>query len=144
MALLVISPPAEVAPAVGGRGRRTRRSPTVVRRRTHPARQARGGPGHGDRSSPALRLTVRGQAVLAAVVAALVWLLSVDPGAPQVPAERPATVVVQPGQTLWQVAGAIAPSADRRETVDALIEANRLSSAGVVVAGQQLVVPPVR
>ncbi len=54
-----------------------------------------------------------------------------------------ASVVVQPGQTLWSVARQVAPGADVRETVARIKDLNGLSgpSSDVVVPGQQLVVP---
>ena len=48
------------------------------------------------------------------------------------------TVVVQPGDTLWTIAAAVAPDADVRITVDELIALNGASS---IVPGQELVVP---
>lgn len=50
------------------------------------------------------------------------------------------TVVVQPGQTLWQLAARIAPDSDPRVTVQRLVELNDLAGPAVV-AGQQLAVP---
>ncbi len=85
-------------------------------------------------------------------VATMASLLSGGPGGPGGPGGtggaagpatplRPATVVVQPGQTLWQVAAEVAPTTERRAAVDALMRANSLASAGSLVSGQQLVVP---
>lgn len=50
----------------------------------------------------------------------------------------PATVVVQPGDTLWSIAAAVAPGSDVRVTVDRLIA---LNGAAAIVVGQQLEVP---
>jgi nucleoid-associated protein YgaU len=50
------------------------------------------------------------------------------------------TVVVQPGDTLWSIARQVAPNADPRGVVDAIIAANHLAGASVQ-AGQQLVLP---
>jgi hypothetical protein len=52
----------------------------------------------------------------------------------------PATVTVQPGESLWQVATRVAPDADPRLVIDQLVRINHLPSASVA-AGQQLVVP---
>lgn len=49
-------------------------------------------------------------------------------------------VTVSSGQTLWQIAGAVAPGQDRRATVARIIELNDLRSARIA-AGQQLAVP---
>lgn len=50
----------------------------------------------------------------------------------------PATLVVQPGDTLWSIAAAIAPEADVRITVDALVALNGRSP---IVVGQELELP---
>jgi len=48
------------------------------------------------------------------------------------------TISVVPGDTLWAIAGTIAPSADRREVVQRLAERN---GGSTIWAGQELVVP---
>jgi hypothetical protein len=48
--------------------------------------------------------------------------------------------VVLPGETLWQIAGEVAPGVDRRDTVARIIELNALSTGGVN-AGQRIAVP---
>jgi hypothetical protein len=50
----------------------------------------------------------------------------------------PATVVVQPGDTLWTIAAAVAPDVDVRITVDRLIERN---GRAPIVPGQELELP---
>ncbi len=50
----------------------------------------------------------------------------------------PATVVVQPGDTLWMIAAAVAPDADVRVTVDRLVALNGSFS---IVPGQELELP---
>jgi Tfp pilus assembly protein FimV len=92
-----------------------------------------------------LRLTTRGRlvavlalALLAFAVVSLgrvVTIAAID-GAPP-PHE---TVVVEQGQTLWQIAREIAPGVDPRITVGRLIEINGLDGAEVRV-GRQLVIP---
>ncbi|WP_394280267.1 LysM peptidoglycan-binding domain-containing protein [Microbacterium sp.] len=97
-----------------------------------------------------LRLTVRGRRVLAAVasvpaVVALVIsivsgggaLASGEQGAPSGSFE---TVTVLPGDSLWSIAEAIAPSHDPRDVIDDIMSLNALSSAAVD-AGQSLAVP---
>lgn len=58
--------------------------------------------------------------------------------APGVPAEAPATVVVQPGDTLWSLAAEIAPDTDPRITVDRLVG---LNGGAPLVPGQVLELP---
>ena len=50
------------------------------------------------------------------------------------------SVVVAPGDTLWSIAGAIAPDSDPRAVVDALRAANDLDGVALV-PGQVLLVP---
>lgn len=100
-----------------------------------------------------VRLTRRGRAVLflaaSAALAGMVigsgqWAGAADGSVPQAGPSGPATavVVVQPGDSLWAIAQAVAPGADPRETVLRLRELNGLGTA-VVVPGQSIVVPRV-
>lgn len=97
-----------------------------------------------------LRLTVRGRRVLA-VLAALpamiaialamisggTALASLDAGAPAGSFE---TVTVSHGDSLWSIAEEVAPQADPRDVVDAIVRLNALE--GVTVrAGQSLAIP---
>ena len=96
-------------------------------------------------STSHLRLTARGRAVLwilAVVAVALMTLM-----ASQASADAPATAqevvrhVVQPGETLWQIAESVAaPSQDVRDVVVDLVRLNELPEAGLM-AGQVIVVP---
>lgn len=52
----------------------------------------------------------------------------------------PASVVVQPGDTLWSIAAAVAPTRDPRQVVFDLRQRNQLASV-VVVPGQVLQLP---
>ena len=99
-------------------------------------------------TAPRLRLTKRGRAVLMTlaatpvVIAALLFGLngggavaSLDGGG--------ATfqyVTVESGQTLWQVAETLAPSADPRDVIAEIVQLNQLKSSDVL-AGQQLAIP---
>ncbi|KAA9087258.1 LysM peptidoglycan-binding domain-containing protein [Microbacterium radiodurans] len=97
-----------------------------------------------------LRLTVRGRRVVASiaalpVVAAVGFavisgggaLASGDAGAPVGTFE---TVTVMSGDSLWAIAEQVAPQADPRDVVDAIIRLNALGS-GQLDAGQTLAIP---
>ena len=99
-----------------------------------------------------LRLTRRGRIVLigAPLVLLAVVLLSLS-GFFNSPAKAsdsagglavtPAvTVTVQPGQSLWAIAGTVAPDRDARDVVADIVQLNNLG-AGTVIPGQQLFVP---
>ncbi len=98
-----------------------------------------------------LRLTVRGRRVLAflaaipavialsiAIVSSGGALASSDGGAPAGTFEQ---LTVMPGDSLWSIAEAIAPEADPRDVVDAIVRLNALPS-GSLLAGQSLALPP--
>lgn len=120
-------------------------------------------PGPGRPSRPQLRVLPGGRAparlaqqalyrrrrllaiVLAVVVLATVLLLAsaavarIAGGVPSSAAGTPSpTVVVQPGDTLWSVAAAVAPDVDVRVTVDRLVA---LNGSSPIVVGQQLELP---
>jgi Tfp pilus assembly protein FimV len=97
-----------------------------------------------------LRLTVRGRRVLAAAAAlpaviALAFaivgggaaLASRDSGAP---AGSFTTVVVSSGDSLWSIAEEVAPAADPRDVVDAIVRLNALQGV-TISAGQRLAIP---
>ena len=89
------------------------------------------------------RLTRRGRIVV--VLVALVLLVvafSMGQVSSQAagPAQRPPTVTVQAGETLWQLAARIAPHADPRLVVPQIEQLNHLRSPELL-AGEQLVVP---
>ncbi len=54
-----------------------------------------------------------------------------------------AFVVVEPGQTLWQIATEIDSSADPRAVIDVIEDLNAMGASDVIQAGQVLVVPVV-
>lgn len=115
-----------------------------------PARSA------GRRSTPArragvhesVRLTRRGRIVLGLVVG-LVGLTGlglvnsfVAQAGPPAADRGPATavVVVQPGESLWQIAQQVAPQSDPRTVVTAIRELNQIG-VRPIVPGQSLVIP---
>lgn len=124
-----------------------RRGPAVVVAATGPG--GGGGGGGAQAGRRPLRLTRRGRvvvraaAVLAAALLALLAILltarSADAGSamPSVPLRHR---LVLPGETLWQIAGEIAPHADPRDTVAEIVELNSLPGSGVA-AGQRLALP---
>ncbi|MET1065334.1 MAG: LysM peptidoglycan-binding domain-containing protein [Arthrobacter sp.] len=99
-----------------------------------------------------LRLTRRGRFVFIGVplilLAALVLSFSGFLTAPAKAAESAAelsltptvTVTVQPGESLWAIAAAVAPERDPRDVVADIIQLNNLD-AGRVVPGQALFIP---
>jgi len=94
------------------------------------------------------RITRRGYALLTLVVAAPLviaafgFALNGGGAAAVVDASSVSFehVTVQPGESLWQLAGQIAPSADPRDVVADIVQLNQLNSAEVQ-PGQSLAVP---
>jgi hypothetical protein len=98
---------------------------------------------------PALRLTRRGRFVVRiatgglVLLAVLVGVLLLDRTAQAGSQSHPVPVgyhVVLPGETLWQIAGEVAPRSDRRDTVAKILDLNALSTAAVS-PGQRIAVP---
>lgn len=84
--------------------------------------------------APPLRLTRRGALVLAALVATLAGALVVlaglsAPGGAHAAGTAPATVTVRAGNTLWAIAGRVAPGTDPRAEVAVLQRLNHVSAA---------------
>ena len=100
--------------------------------------------------STGLRLTRRGRLVLGVgstlallLVVLLSGRLTAEAGSSLAEQGRATgVVVVQPGESLWQIAQGIAPDADPRETVVRIRELNGLGDEAVV-PGQSIVVPVV-
>lgn len=110
-----------------------------------------GAPGFAARvPATRLRLTARGRRVIAvlasipAVIALSIAILSsggaLASGEHGAPAGTFSHVTVMPGDTLWSIAGEIAPEADPRDVVDEIIRLNALPS-GAVAAGERLALP---
>ncbi|NYF10504.1 LysM repeat protein [Leifsonia sp. AK011] len=102
----------------------------------------------GRAPAPRLRLTRRGRGVLLTlaatplVVAALLFALN-GGGAVASLESTPVSfdyVTVASGQSLWDVAEAVAPGTDPRDVIDSIVRLNQLESADVF-AGQQLAIP---
>lgn len=97
-----------------------------------------------------LRLTVRGRRVLAllaalpAVIALTIAIVSgggaLASGESSAPAGTFTEVTVLPGDTLWSLAESVAPAADPRDVIDAIIRLNVLAS-GQLEAGQTISIP---
>ena len=95
-----------------------------------------------------VQLTRRGRMVVVLLSTAFLLLVilvsgrvSADAGTSLVDQGRATgVVVVQPGESLWQIARAIAPGADPRETVSLIRDLNGLGDS-TVVPGQSIVVP---
>ncbi len=93
-----------------------------------------------------MRLTRLGRLVLtiALVAVALAVLMLVGSPAESTGATHhpPAvTVVVEPGQTLWDIAQEVAPDEDPRVVIADILDLNALTDAGSIRAGQPLYVP---
>jgi len=123
---------------------RERDTPGV--RDTPVARSAR----RSEAPAPPLRLTRRGQVVVAVAAAVLVTVISLlVAGVAQATNDGPSArtarqhlvqVVVRPGQSLWSVAESADPDQDTRAVVQQIIDLNALAG-DTVYAGQQLWVP---
>ncbi|MGX9901714.1 LysM peptidoglycan-binding domain-containing protein [Arthrobacter sp. SA17] len=111
------------------------------------------GEAHGRVQAP-LRLTRRGWIVLVVLplmlLTALLMSLSGFLTSPAKAADTVAelsltptvTVTVQQGQSLWAIAGTVAPERDPRDVVADIVQLNNLDG-GAVSPGQQLFVPSV-
>jgi LysM domain len=101
---------------------------------------------------PRLRLTRRGRIVLigfplillSALLISLAGFLNAPAKAADSVSELALTptvsVTVQPGESLWEIAGTVAPERDRRDVVADIVQLNNLD-AGRVMPGQQLFIP---
>lgn len=99
-----------------------------------------------------LRLTRRGRFVFVGVplilLAALMMFLGGFLNAPamasdsasQLVATPAVSVTVQPGESLWAIAGTVAPQRDPRDVIADIVQLNNLEAARVM-PGQQLFVP---
>jgi hypothetical protein len=100
-----------------------------------------------DRGAPrraGVRLTRRGRLVLLALLlmltGAVAVLVAASTGEAAAPAGPAATVVVQPGDTLWSIAARYAPGPDPFTTIERIRQLNGLDGY-TVHAGQRLMLP---
>lgn len=136
-------------PTRGSAGRRPAAVPRPVKVVVQPAPAL---PTGADHPAP-MRITRRGRLLVSCLIAGLAvgmfmagrahaGAASSDPAA-QPPAAPVASVVVQPGDTLWGLAAQMAPREDPRRTVEVLRQLNGLDG-GQLTAGQTLKVPAAR
>lgn len=112
--------------------------PQIVMSPNHPAVA-------GKKAAPApMQLTVRGRRVLAllALIPIVAAMVIFGGKVAQANSAAPAmtTVVVAPGQSLWDVASSVDPTQDPRAVILEIQQLNGLATSEVA-AGQQLVVP---
>lgn len=92
-----------------------------------------------------MRLTRRGRLAATGLMAAVTIGASMFVGGVSLAGSRAEHapvryVTVLPGQTLWAIAGEVAPEADRRDTVARILELNALPTSALQ-AGQRIAVP---
>ncbi|WP_309617345.1 LysM peptidoglycan-binding domain-containing protein [Salinibacterium sp.] len=98
--------------------------------------------------APRLRMTKRGRSVLSALIAAplVVGAMLIALNGGEASASRDSSdvafqyVTVASGESLWQLASELAPTADPRDVIDQIIQLNELASSDVF-AGQELAIP---
>jgi hypothetical protein len=106
------------------------------------------GASFGGGATTRLRLTRRGRVVLTSLAAiplvAAALFFAINGGGAFATGQSGATpfdyVTVEAGQSLWQLAGDIAPSADRRDVVADIVHLNQLENTDVQ-PGQKLAIP---
>jgi hypothetical protein len=111
---------------------------------------------NGQRSrnvQPGIRLTARGRRLVAGLVVVLVAVAVYAVSAlfagiasastSDVTFTETSIVVVQPGQTLWEIATEIDSSADPRAIIDVIEDLNAMANGEVIQAGSAIVVPVV-
>lgn len=97
-------------------------------------------------TTPSLRITARGRAVLGLALALPVMALSVFLASAGALADSEVTandfdyMTVLSGDTLWSIATLVNPEADPRDVVEEIIALNQLESA-VLTPGQEIALP---
>lgn len=119
--------------------RRRAVSPSGARRGPAPCADAHAPDLHGSRLTPRGRLIVA--MVWLLMAASAVLMLATLPGDGAEPPVMTTKVMVEPGQTLRDLAAHVQPTADRQETVAAIMSLNGLESASQIRPGDILVVP---
>ncbi|MGN6089909.1 MAG: LysM peptidoglycan-binding domain-containing protein [Actinomycetales bacterium] len=113
---------------------------------SRPARPAASRPARVEREAVApasLRLTRRGRLLVSLTIAATAAVgLSVGLHGSAQASDTVSTraVVVEPGQSLWQIARSVSPQRDPRDVIADIVAINHLGGV-TVQAGQQLQVP---
>ncbi|WP_229053637.1 LysM domain-containing protein [Aeromicrobium sp. Leaf350] len=94
-----------------------------------------------------LRLTRRGRVLLTVLALLVVTALMVVFGSGTAATSDAAeitgttTITVQPGQTLWSIAGEANPGGDVRDTMDDIVQLNSLVKGETLQMGTQLALP---
>lgn len=143
------APTARVSCAVGARAKVPACGPTAAPRPGVPRVAARPVPvPRSTRQAAApVRLTRRGRAGLlgaligVALVGGLTFSQNTSVATDSAPlAQSYEYVVIEPGQTLWQIARRAAPGVDPRVTIDRILELNALPGADIR-AGERIALP---
>lgn len=100
----------------------------------------------GSEALGAVRLTRRGRLVIVLAVLAIAFAVFTTLGSPAVSTDTAhhaaaVQVVVEPGQTLWDIAAEVAPTQDPRDVIAEIVQLNGLASSGDIRAGQPLDIP---
>jgi nucleoid-associated protein YgaU len=135
----------EQVDAARGRPSPSRDAAGLSRRAEGRGRPARPRPSTAT-GDPPLRLTRRGRLVVVLAVLAMAYVALTMMSAPaastgQVRHVRAHTVVVTPGETLWDIARSVAPESDPRDVVAEIVDLNSLTDPGAIRVGQPLDVP---
>lgn len=98
-------------------------------------------------SSGGLRLTRRGRSALVVLALAVITALMIVFGSGTAATSDAGvvtgttSVTVQPGETLWSIAGEANPGGDIRDTMDDIVELNSLVDGETLQMGTKLAVP---
>lgn len=99
-----------------------------------------------DYASAEIRLTRRGRLVMLMAVLSPVFGMLMLLGAPAASTDQTRhpvgrSVVVEPGDTLWNIAASVAPDEDPRDVISQIVDLNSLTDEGSIRVGQPLYVP---